>query len=84
MVIENELATDQHFNERDQIELSDAEATILSGLTAARKIPFNPEQRVFQFADVFHPSSDIEKALNSAEFIKWLGEQKRAREQGNG
>jgi hypothetical protein len=37
-----------------------------------------------EFADVFHPSPDIEKALNSAEFIKWLGEQKRAREQGNG
>jgi hypothetical protein len=33
--------------------------------------------------DVFHPSPDIERALNGAEFIKWLGEQKRAREQGN-
>jgi hypothetical protein len=76
-------ATDQHFNERDQIELSDAEATNLSGLTAARKIPFNPEQRVFQFADVFNPSPDIEKALNAGEFIKWLGERNRAGNQGN-
>jgi hypothetical protein len=83
VVIENELATDQHMNERDQVELNDAEATILSRLTAARKIPFNPEQRVFQYADVFHPPQNIEKALSAAEFIKWLGEQKRAREQGN-
>ena len=82
VVIEDELARDQRaFYERDQVELNDAELAILSKLTAARNLPFNPEKRVYQFDNVFHPSPDIEKALNGAEFIKWLGEQKRAREQ---
>jgi hypothetical protein len=82
-VIEDELARDQRSFERDQVELNDAELAILSKLTAARNLPFNPEKRVYQYDDVFHPSPDIERALNSAEFIKWLGEQKRAGNQGN-
>jgi hypothetical protein len=82
-VIEDELARDQRSFERDQVELNDAELAILSKLTAARNLPFNPEKRVYQYDDVFHPSPDIERALNGAEFIKWLGEQNRAREQGN-
>ena len=82
-VIEDELARDQRAFERDQVELNDAELAILSKLTAARNLPFNPEKRVYQYDDVFHPSPDIERALNSAEFIKWLGEQKRAGNQGN-
>jgi len=82
-VIESELAQDQKANERDQVELNDAELAILSKLTAARNIPLNPEQRVYQYSEVFHPSQNIERALNGAEFIKWLGEQKRAGKQGN-
>jgi hypothetical protein len=82
-LIEDELARDQRAFERDQVELNDAELAILSKLTAARNLPFNPEKRVYQYDDVFHPSPDIERALNGAEFIKWLGEQKRAREQSN-
>ena len=82
-MIENELATDQKLNERDQVELNDAELAILSKLTAARNLPFNPEKRVYQYEEVFNPSQPIERALNGAEFIKWLGEQKRTREQGN-
>jgi len=82
-VIEGELAQDQHSNERSQVELNDTELTILSGLAAAKNLPFNPEKRVYQYDEVFHPSPDIEPPLNGAEFIKWLGEQRRAREQGN-
>jgi hypothetical protein len=83
-VIESELARNQQANEQDQVELNDGELAILSRLAAARNIPFNPEKRVYQFEEVFHPSQEIEPALNGAEFIKWLGEQKRAREQGTG
>ena len=83
-VIEGELAQDQHSTERDRVELNDAELAILSRLAAAKKLPFNPQKRVYLYDEVFHPSPDIEPALNGAEFIKWLGEQRRAREQGNG
>jgi hypothetical protein len=83
-VIEGELAQDQHSFERDQVELNDAELAILSRLAVAKNIPFNPEKRVYQYDEVFHPSEDIEPALNGAEFIKWLGEQRRAREQEPG
>ena len=82
--ISDELARDRQSNERDQVELNDAELAILSKLTAARKLPFNPEKRVYAYDEVFHPSSNIEKALDAAEFIKWRGEQERARNQGNG
>ena len=82
-VIEGELAQDQHSNERSQVELNDGELAILSSLAAAKNLPFNPEKRVYQYDEVFHPSPDIEPPLNGAEFIKWLGEQRRAREQGN-
>jgi hypothetical protein len=82
-VIEGELARDQHSNERSQVELNDGELAILSGLAAAKNLPFNPEKRVYHYDEVFHPSPDIEPPLNGAEFIKWLGEQRRAREQGN-
>src|SRR5688500_12471992 len=81
-LIEDELARDQRSFERDQVELSDPELAILSRLAVAKNIPFNPEKRVYQYDEVFHPSPDIEPALDGAEFIKWLGEQSRAREQG--
>jgi hypothetical protein len=77
-LIDDELYRDQHSFERDQVELSAPELAILSRLAAAKNIPFNPEKRVYQYEEVFHPSPDIEPALNSAEFIKWLGEQRRA------
>ena len=83
-VIEGELAQNQHSTDRDRVELNDAELAILSHLAAAKNIPFNPEKRVYHYDEVFHPSPDIEPALNGAEFIKWLGEQRHAREQGNG
>jgi hypothetical protein len=80
-LIEDELTRDQHSFERDQVALNDAELAILSRLAAAKNIPFNPEKRVYQYDEVFHPAPDIEPALNSAEFVKWLGEQRRARQQ---
>jgi hypothetical protein len=83
-LIDGELARDQQSFDRDQVELNDAELAILSRLAAARNIPFNPEKRVYHYDEVFHPSPDIEPALNSAEFIKWLGAQRRAREQERG
>jgi hypothetical protein len=82
-VIEAELAQDQWSNERDQVELNDAELAILSKLTAARNIPFNPEKRVYQYDEVFHPSPDIEPPLTGSAYMKWLNEQQRARNQGN-
>jgi hypothetical protein len=83
-LIESQLGWDQQLFERDQVELNDAELAILSRLTAAKNIPFNPEKRVYQYDEVFHPSEDIEPALNGAEFIKWRSAQRRAREQGQG
>jgi hypothetical protein len=56
--IEAELERDRQSFERDQVELSDAELTVLSKLTAARKIPFNPEKRVYTYSEVLHPSHD--------------------------
>jgi len=82
-VIEGELARDQHSFERDQVELNDAELAILSRLAAAKNLPFNPEKRVYQYDEVFHPSPDIEPPLTGSAYFKWLGEQRRAREQGN-
>ena len=78
-LIEGELARDQQSFERDQVELNDAELAILSRLAAAKNLPFDPEKRVYQYDEVFHPSPDIEPALNGAEFIRWLREQERLR-----
>jgi len=36
-------------------------------------IPFNGEQRIFKYAEVLHPSHTIPKALNGAEWLKWMG-----------
>jgi hypothetical protein len=81
--IEDQLRRDRESNERDQVELNDTELQILTKLTAARKLPFNPEKRVYTYDEVFHPSQDIEPALNAAQFLRWQGEQKRANEQGS-
>ena len=83
-LIDDELNRDQRSFERDQVELNDAELAILSRLAAAKNIPFNPEKRVYQYDDVFHPTQDIEPALDGAAFIKWLSAQRRAREQEKG
>ncbi len=83
-VIEGELARDQQSFERNQVELNDAELAILSGLAAAKNIPFNPEKRVYQYDEVFHPSPDIEPPLTGSAYFKWLAEQRRAREQEPG
>jgi hypothetical protein len=83
-LIDDELYRDQQSFERDQVELNDAELAILSRLAAAKNIPFNPEKRVYHYDEVFHPSPDIEPPLDDVEFIKWLGEQRRAREQERG
>jgi hypothetical protein len=56
--IEDELESDRRAFERDQVELSDAELKILSNLTAARNIPFNPEKRVYKYSEVLHPSQE--------------------------
>ena len=82
-VIEAELAMDQRSNDRNRVELNDAELAILSRLTAAKNLPFNPEKRVYQYDEVFHPSPDIEPPLTGSAYMKWLSEQKRAREQGS-
>ena len=82
-VIEAELAQDQMSNERDQVELNDAELAILSKLTAAKNLPFNPEKRVYQYDEVFHPSPDLEPPLTGSAYRKWLSEQQRTRNQGN-
>ena len=82
-VIEAELAQDQWSNERDQVELNDAELAILSRLAAAKNLPFNPEKRVYQYDEVFHPSPDIEPPLTGSAYMKWLNEQQRAGKHGN-
>ena len=81
--IEDELARDQQSNARDQVELNDAELQILTKLAAARKISVDPQKRVYQYAEVFHPSQNIEKALDGAEFMQWLAAQKREGKQGS-
>jgi hypothetical protein len=83
-LIDDELSRDQRAFERDQVELNDPELAILSHLAAAKNIPFNPEKPVYRYEEVLHPPPDIEPALDGAEFIKWVGEQRRAREQGKG
>jgi hypothetical protein len=81
-LIESQLMAEQERVEREQVELSDPELQILSKLTAARKLPFHPEKRVYKYDEVFHPSQPIEPALNGAQFIKWQRAQERAKEQG--
>ena len=83
-VIDGELYRDQQSFERDQVELNDAELAILSRLAAAKHIPFNPEKRVYRYEEVLNPSPDIEPPLDDVAYIKWLGDQRRAREQGQG
>jgi hypothetical protein len=83
-VIEGQLAQDQWANEREQVELTDAELAILSRLAAAKNIPFNPEKRVYHYDEVFHPSPDIEPPLTGATYTKWLSEQIRLRTQERG
>jgi hypothetical protein len=82
-VIEGQLAWDQHAFERDQVELTDQELAILNRLAAAKNVPFDPEKRVYQYDEVFHPSPDIEPPLTGSAYMKWLGEQQRAGKQGN-
>ena len=82
-VIEGQLAWDQHAFERDQVELTDQELAILNRLAAAKNIPFDPEKRVYQYDEVFYPSSDIEPPLTGSAYMKWLNEQQRAGKQGN-
>jgi hypothetical protein len=55
--IEDELESGRQAFERDQVELSDSELNILSKLTAAGKIPFNPEKRVYKYllSHIPHP-----------------------------
>ena len=55
--IEDELATDQVMFERDHVELDDAELKILSKLTAARKLPFDPQKRNYQYSEVLNAAS---------------------------
>jgi hypothetical protein len=81
--IEDELARDQQSFARDQVELSDDELQILRTLAAAKKLPVDPQKRIYQYAEVFHPSQNIEKALDGAEFMQWLAAQKREGKQGN-
>src|SRR5947209_11397141 len=42
--IESDLELHRQLYGEDQVELNDAERTILSKLTAARNLPFNPEK----------------------------------------
>jgi hypothetical protein len=81
--IEEQLRAEQRRLEREQVELSDVELQILNKLTAARKLPFDPDKRIYKYDEVFHPSQDIEPALDAPQFIKWQRAQERAREQGN-
>jgi hypothetical protein len=89
--IEGDLHMDREIHNRDQVELTAPEAAILNRLCetpryalysdtklAEPRIPINPQQRVFKYADVFHPSPNIPKALNGAEWLQWMGERARA------
>ena len=57
--------------EIEAVELNDAELSVVGKLAAARKIPFNPEKRRYNFSEVLNPPHEIEKALSAPEFIKW-------------
>lgn len=70
-IIEEQLRMKQEREERDSVELNDAEFSVLRKLAAARKIPLNPDKRRYNFSEVFNPPQEIEKALNAAGFIKW-------------
>jgi hypothetical protein len=85
--IEGDLHMDREIHNRDQVELTAPEAAILNRLCetpryalysdtklAEPRIPINPQQRVFKYADVFHPSPNTPKALNGAEWLQWMGE----------
>ena len=70
-IIEEQLRMKQDREERDSVELNDAEFSVLRKLAAARKIPLNPDKRRYIFSEVFNPPQEIEKALNASDFIKW-------------
>lgn len=50
--IGRELEIDRQLRGRDQVELTDNELQILGQLTTTRKIPFNPEKRIYYFSEV--------------------------------
>jgi hypothetical protein len=52
--IESELERDRQSFERDQVELNDEELRALSKLTAVRKIPFDPQKRIYKYAEVLN------------------------------
>src|SRR5262249_23213733 len=50
--IEDELVQDQYSFERDEVELNDDELRALGKLAAARKIPFDPQKRLYKYSEV--------------------------------
>jgi hypothetical protein len=50
--IASELERDRQSFERDEVELNDEELRALSKLTVARKIPFDPQKRVYKYTEV--------------------------------
>jgi hypothetical protein len=57
--IEDELERDRQSFERDEVELNDEELRALSKLTAARKIPFDPQKRIYKYSEVLkNPQSE--------------------------
>lgn len=50
--IQIDLETDRQLYGRDQIELNDEEFRVLSKITAATKIPFNPQKRIYSYWEV--------------------------------
>ena len=70
-IIEEQLRMKQEREEREAVELNDAELRVVGRLAAARKIPLNPDKRRYNFSEVFNPPQEIEKALNASDFIKW-------------
>ena len=69
-LIEDELTTDREFNNRDRVELTHTELGILQRLcetpryhlgkdgkrTLQPAIPFNPQQRIYNYADIIGPT----------------------------
>lgn len=50
--IESELERDRQTYGREQVELTDPEFQILNLITTARKIPLDPEKRVYSYSEV--------------------------------
>jgi hypothetical protein len=57
--IEADLTSDNHFFERDQVELSYQERAMLSKLASARNIPFDPNKRIYDYSEVIGSSNMI-------------------------